>query len=322
MRIAITGVGHWHAAMHLDAVRAAGADVSGVWDPDPAINASFASRHDAPAAATMEALLAAKPDLVVVMGHPADVPDMARAVLAAGLPMVLEKPAAPDTARLAAIAPPPGHFIAVPLANRCSPVWAEMARLEAAGRLGRLAHAHFRIINGPPERYRVDGVPWLLDPAVGGGGALRNLGLHAIDAALMLFGGAEPALLGAAVRNTAHGEAVDDYAVALLSVPGGPIVTVETGYSFASMRPGGDYEWRIAASGATLIDRGATCDAATLDDGARYAVPPVPGGTRYRAFMAETLACLREGRPPPVGFADYLRAMRLADRIYAAGAGS
>ena len=247
---------------------------------------------------------------------------MARAVLAAGLPMVLEKPAAPDTARLAAIAPPPHHFIAVPLANRCSPVWGEMARLKAAGRLGCLAHAHFRIVNGPPERYRVDGVPWLLDPAIGGGGALRNLGLHAIDAALMLFGASTPTLLGAAVRNTAHGEAIDDYAVALLSVAGGPVVTVETGYSFASMRPGGDYEWRIAASGATLIDRGTTCDVATLDDGARYSVPPVPGGTRYRAFMAETLACLRNGRPPSVGFADYLRAMQMADRIYAEGAGT
>lgn len=321
MRIAITGVGHWHAAMHLDAVRAAGAEVAGVWDPAPDITVAFASRHDVPAASGMEALLTTRPDLVVVMGHPFDVPDMARAVLAAGLPMVLEKPAAPDTARLAAIAPPPAHFIAVPLANRCSPVWPEMARLAAAGRLGRVAHAHFRIVNGPPERYRVDGVPWLLDPAIGGGGALRNLGLHAIDAALVLFGATEPTLLGAAVRNTAHGEAVDDYAVAVLTIDGGPVVTVETGYSFASMRSGGDYEWRIAASGATLVDRGATCDVATLDDGVRQAIAPVPGNTRYRAFMAETLACLRDGRPPPVGFADYLRAMRLADRIYAEGAG-
>ena len=152
---------------------------------------------------------------------------------------------------------------------------------------------------------------------VAGGGAMRNLGIHGIDAALMLFGAREPELLAAAVRHHAHGEAVEEYAIATLAIPGGPVVTVEAGYTFASRAPGGDYEWRIAAGGATLIDRGATCEVATLDDGARRQITPVPGRDRYRAFMAETLKLLRQGRPPSCGFADYLRAMRLMDRVYA-----
>ena len=317
LRLAIAGVGHWHAPMHLDAARHAGAEVQGVWDPDPAVTAAFAAQHAAPAADSLAELIAARPDAIVVMGDPRDVPAMARACLAAGLPMVLEKPAAPATAALVALAPPAGHFIAVPLANRCSPVWPELARLGAAGRLGALVHAQFRIVNGVPDRYRADGVPWMLDPLVAGGGAMRNLGIHGIDAALMLFGAREPELLAASVRHHAHGEAVEDYAIATLAIPGGPVVTVEAGYTFASRMPGGDYEWRIAAAGATLIDRGATCDVATLDDGARRQIAPVPGRDRYRAFMAETLIRLRQGRPPSCGFADYLRAMRLIDRVYA-----
>src|SRR3954447_6964878 len=166
MRVALAGVGHWHASLHLDAVRAAGAEIAGVWDSEPEVASRFAETGGAGAWASLETLLASRPDLVVVMGHPAQVPDLARACLAAGLPMMLEKPAAPSTGALAAIAPGRGRFVAVPLANRCSPLWAELRRLRDAGRAGELAHAHFRIVNGPPARYRADGVGWMLDPAI------------------------------------------------------------------------------------------------------------------------------------------------------------
>ena len=111
---------------------------------------------------------------------------------------------------------------------------------------------------------------------------------------------------------------MEDYAIATLALPGGPIVTVEAGYTFASMEPGGDFEWRVAAVGATLMDRGAVCEVATLDDGARRPLPQ--SGPRYRAFMADTLTRLRASRPPTVGFSDYLRAMRMVDQIYAMAA--
>ncbi len=320
MRIALTGVGHWHAAMHLDAARAAGAEVVAGWDPDPEAVARFARANGVAAADSMRALLAARPELVVVMGHPDQVPAMARTVLAAGLPMVLEKPAAPDTAVLEAIGPKAGQFVAVPLANRCSPIWAEMARLDAEGRLGKVAHAQFRIVNGAPDRYRVDRVDWLLDPAVSGGGAMRNLGLHAVDAALMLFGADEPALLTAVARADMHGERVEDYSLAVLATKGGPVVTVEAGYSYATMAPGGDYEWRVSAGNAYLVDTGAACRVATLDDGQTREIAPVPSRTRYRAFMADTLERLRTGKRPLVDFNDYVRAMRVVDAIYARAA--
>lgn len=318
MRVALAGVGHWHAPMHLDAARAAGGSIAGVWDPAPAISARFAAQAGAPVAADLAALLATAPDLVVVMGHPADVPATARACLGAGLPMMLEKPAASTTGALAAIAPGADRFVAVPLANRCSLLWAEHDRLRAVGRLGPLAHAHFRIVNGPPARYRTDGVPWLLDPATGGGGALRNLGLHALDAALALCGGAMPAILGAVVSHATHGEAVEDYAHATLLAPGGGVLSIEAGYTFASDAPGGDFEWRVATRNATLIDRGETLRIATLDDGMITRRDNITPAERYRAFMQRTFDCLRRGLAPPCGFQDYVRAMQLADSIYAA----
>jgi hypothetical protein len=57
MRISIRGVSHWHATMHVDAVRSTGVDLLSVWDEDTATAATFLDRH----AATAHATLADKP---------------------------------------------------------------------------------------------------------------------------------------------------------------------------------------------------------------------------------------------------------------------
>lgn len=318
-RVALAGVGHWHAGMHLDAARAVGAQVVAAWDPDPTVAAHFAARHGIRHERTVEAVIAARPDLAVVMGRPDQVPSLALAFIDAGLPIVLEKPAASSTAALEPLAErarQKGLFAAVPLPNRCGPIWAEIATLKAAGRLGPISHAQFRIVNGPPERYRLDGVPWVLDKAVGGGGALRNLGIHGIDAALALAGDAELAVVSASVDRRLYGEAVEEYAIVTLRATDGMIATVEAGYTYASMAAGGDFEWRVSARNATLLDRGDTCRVATLDDGRSRDLVPIPPADRYKAFMADTLHRLARGAAPSVGIGDYLRAMRVIDRAY------
>lgn len=316
-RLALAGVGHWHAAMHLEAARAAGAEVVAAWDRDPAVAAGFAGKHGVAHQPTVAALIATKPDLTVVMGRPDRVPALALACIEAGLPIVLEKPATVSTAALEPLAEAArGLFVAVPLPNRCGPIWAEIEALRAAGRLGPASHAQFRIVNGPPERYRLDGVPWVLDPAIGGGGALRNLGIHGIDAALALAGGADLTIVSAAIDRRLYGEAVEEYAIVILRAPDGMIATVEAGYTYASTAPGGDFEWRVSARNATLIDRGDSCRVATLDDGRVHELTPIPPADRYKAFMADTLDRLARSAPPSVGIGDYLRAMRLIDRAY------
>ena len=41
MRVAMLGVGHWHAGMHAKGVLEAGAEIVGVWDPDVGAVARF-----------------------------------------------------------------------------------------------------------------------------------------------------------------------------------------------------------------------------------------------------------------------------------------
>jgi len=316
MRIGLLGVGHWHAPIHLDAIRAVGAAVGPVWDDEPAVAAAFAARHGARAAAACaEAIRDA--DLVVAMGRPAQAEAAGLAALGAGRPVILEKPAAVDASGLGRLqAAATGRFVAVPLPNRLGPAMCECARLRDAGRLGRIGHAHFRLVNGPPERYRVDGVGWMLDPALSGGGALRNLGIHGVDCAAAMATGALHVVSAHIGRRLGDGERVDDHALVSFEDDAGALFTVEAGYTYASMRPGGDFEWRIAAENATLIDRGDAASAATLDDGARSPLEPLAADLRYRVFLRETLDRLASGRPPPVGLDDYVRAMALIDQAY------
>lgn len=318
MRVALLGVSHWHAQMHLDAVRFSGGEVIATWDQNADAGATFAATHGLSACESVGQALAAKPDLVVLMGSPPNVLEVALEVMAADLPMILEKPASSTTHDLAGIVEEAlrrGSFVGVPLPNRFGPVFREIAALEGQGRLGKLAHGHFRIVNGPPQRYRDDGVGWMLDPDISGGGALRNLGIHGIDAARALAQG-ELRVVSALIGNRIHRERVEDHAHVALLDEAGTLFTVEAGYTYASMAPGGDFEWRLAASNAYLIDRGETAQCATLDDGSVRTLPPDPPGTRYRLFMADTFNRMRAGAAPAVGIQDYHSAMRLIDVAY------
>ena len=326
MKVALLGAGHWHAPMHADAARFAGATLCAVWDSDAVAARALADLFDAPAIPSLDQVLATRPDICVTMGHPAEVPALARALIDAGMPMILEKPAAPETRilrELEARAQAQGVFVAVPLANRLSPAMRGLARTpeDAGGRddaAPRVAHASFRIVNGPPERYRDDGVPWVLDPAAAGGGALRNLGLHGIDCALCLADGPVRVTSAQIARRLHPDEMVEDHALVTLTDAAGALFVIEAGYTTPAMQAGGDLEWRVATKGAYLVDRGDS--AQWIGPRGLRSLPALPPDERYRAFMTDTLARLADGRPPLVGLSDYVAAMAVIDQAYALAA--
>ena len=69
MRVALLGASHWNAGFHAEAVRAAGAELAGVWDSDPAVAVAFAAKHGGHATASVAASLAERPGLVVGLGR-------------------------------------------------------------------------------------------------------------------------------------------------------------------------------------------------------------------------------------------------------------
>ena len=322
MRIAMIEVGHWHAGMHLRSFELADeVEIVGVSDQQAGVAAAFAAQSGGRAFEGYQEMIAAtQPDFVIAMGRHCDMPAIAHHVLETGIPFAMEKPvglSAADVAPLMELAEARKAFVAVPLINRYSGMWAMLDDLEAAGRVGARTHFHFRVINGPPERYELDGVGWMLDPAVAGGGCMRNVGIHTVDGFLRYSQGEAVEVLGAAMSYRVHGKAIEEFCAALLRSASGVIGTVEAGYSYASMKPGGDFEGRLSAANCTLIDRNDTLEAATLDDGQVRTLTIPDQGARYDQFGGDTLARLREGRPPIATLRDCYRAMQLIDEIYA-----
>ena len=320
MKIAMIEVGHWHAPMHLRSFQMTeDIEIVGVSDSNPGVAETFAKKSGGqPFQDYQEMLAAVQPHFVMALGRHADMPAIAQTLLEAGIPFAIEKPigtSAADLEPLVEMAKERDTFVAVPFTNRYSVMWTQLDELERAGRVGLRSHFHLRVINGPPRRYELDGVGWMLDPAISGGGCVRNLGIHAADAFLRFIQGEAVEVLGAAISYRVHGSAVEEMGAALLRSESGVIGTIEAGYSFASMTQG-DFEGRLFAENCTIIDRNNTLQVATLDDNQvqNFTIPDQRA--RYDQFGVDTLDRLRTGRPPLATLEDCYRAMQIIDMIY------
>jgi len=321
-RVAVVGVSHWHAPRYLGPLAQQGERIVAVWDADPAVAAKVAGETGARTGQGLgELLRETKPDVIFGMGIHAQMPALLATMLETPAALVLEKPLgihATDVAPLVERAEREGRFAAVAFTQRISPLWQKADELAAAGRLGRPCYAHFRVINGAPERYIRDGVGWMLDPAQSGGGSLINLGTHTLDAFNRFVGGEEVAVVSAQLGYLAHGAAVEDYSVALLRSASGVLASVESGYCYPTMAPGGDQEWRLVTSNAYIIQRSDALLVRTLDDGKLERLPACSSADPYELFVADTLCRLRTGMPPAATLRDGLKVLQLVEAIYQA----
>ena len=322
IRVAVIGVGHWHAPRHIAALARAGARVVGVSDPDVSVAERGGSQLGCPFFDDDRALVErVRPDFVFALPRHADAPTVARHLIEQGMPFAIEKPLglnAEQVKPIVDLARERGLFTAVPFINRYSAIWSELKRLRDDGLAGPLGHAHFRIVNGSPDRYVRDGVAWMLDPTISGGGPLRNLGIHAVDAFLQLTGEATE-VAAAATSQRLYGLAIEDFGTALLRSASGVVATVEAGYSNA-WRAGSDQEWRIGARGAYLIERAGSLSIATSDGAVTRDVPTT--SDHYLRFAGDTLDRFQHGKPAIATVEDCWRAMLVIDRIYAVARGS
>ncbi len=324
LRIALVGVSHWHAPRYAEALRARGALLCGASDTDPAAGATAAARLGVEFIAPTETMIERlRPDFAVVLPRHDHAVDEISRVAALRVPMLVEKPMgrhAHEAERAAAAIEAAGIFASVCLPNRYMAIWAELHSLAAAGTLGELRHAHFRTINGPASRYRDSGVAWMLEPAASGGGALRNLGVHGVDAVLGLAADQPLRVLSAhCTRFDAH-LGIEEFAAASLASANGFHASIESGYSYANLQEGGDYEWRIATSGTYLREsngrlwihrRGGSLETREVDTPHRL----------YQTMTHAAIEAFESDASPPVPVGACVAAVRMQDRIYTAAGG-
>ena len=335
IRVAVTGASHWHLPRYAAHLREAAATVVAVADRDQSVAERWAAQLGAAAARNTDDIMRHRPDVVLALGRPCDMAAQAVELLDAGVPLLAEKPlgiSPEEVAHVAQTAARRGAWVAVALVRRYDPIWWVLDRLAEEDVLGRVAHAHMRIVNGPPQRYVAWGSDWMLDRSLAGGGALLNLGIHGMDFIRHLAD--EPlTVVGAAVgaaedrgRNPALGldtkgsGGIEDYAVVTLRSASGVLASVEAGYTYpdaaAGMTRAGDSETRIGASGAYLTERDGALRAITERGESPHGGPDRCAGDRYRDWLFDSLARLRRGAAPVADVRDCLEAVSLVFDAY------
>ena len=320
IRIAAIEVSHWHSLWDAAYLRhlAGMPDVQlvGLQDPSPAVVTKRAEALGNPPVFTeyRKMLAETRPDFVIALGRHSSMAGVAHHLLDHGYPFLMEKPMgvnAEEVRRVAEKAAAKNAFVAVPLTQRYQPFVARGRQLLAEGRLGPVSHIYVRQNRPTSARYPAWDAPWMLDPAVAGGGCLRNLGPHGLDLFLFLTG-EEAQVTAAQLSWRALGQPVEDYASVLVRSASGILGTIEVGNTFP--RDGTDGEWKIAGRDAILILIGGTMRLITASG--EETMPGQPREPLALTALRDALDHWRRGAAPPISVHDCARVVRLIDQAY------
>jgi predicted dehydrogenase len=150
---------------------------------------------------------------------------------------------------------------------------------------------------------------WFTDPALSGGGALVDMGVHAIDTARFLLGDPDPARVCAVVATRyADGRyTVDDDGILLISWSNGTNSIVESGWWQPHL---GGLEADTEVYGTRGYDR--IWPPEEPPEGVEHCTQPM-----YTAQVHEFLSAIEAGRPPRPNGEDGGVVMRIVERAYA-----
>ena len=324
IRVAAIEVSHWHALYDAAYLRllAGMEDVQlvGLHDPDAAIVAERAAALGGPPVFTdYRAMLEkTRPDFVVALGAHARMAETACDLVERGYPFMMEKPMgvrAAEVEDIAARVSAKRAFVAVPLSQRYQPFVARVRRMLDEGRFGPLSHLYFRLNRPTSGRYPGWGSPWMLDPALAGGGCLRNLASHGFDLFLHLTG--ETArVTGAQLSARVHEQRVEDYASVLLRSASGVLGTIEVGNTVPYA--GTDGEWKVAGRDAIVVLHHDDTLRLITREGEQVSKEQPPA--LYPDCVRDILDHFRRGAPPPISVRDLVPVVRLIDEAYALAA--
>ena len=345
VRVGLVGYGLAGAVFHAPLVAATpGLELAAVVTRDPARRAKAAA--DFPGARLLDApdaLFApgADVDLVVVASPNATHAPLARAAIAAGRHVVVDKPVARTAAEvtaLAAAARAAGVVLAPFHNRRWDGDFRTVRRLVADGALGTVLRFESRFDRWRPEPragWKEAGGP------AEGTGVLYDLGPHLVDQAVTLFGPVESVYAELDRRRPGDAAVDDDAFVALRHASG---VRAHLWASAAAAQPGPRF--RVMGARAAYVKWGLDPQEAALAAGARpgdagwggeppdrwgaLGVEGAPGDEAvrpvatergaYEQFYAGVLAAVRDGAPPPVDPADAAAGLAVIEAAVASAA--
>jgi predicted dehydrogenase len=306
MKVALFGCG-WIQDFHARAVVACGHEVVVVANHREVTARAFAERHAIAAVTTDWAAVAADRSIdAVVIGTPNALhTPQSIAALGAGTHVLVEKPMAVSVADCDAMilaAARSGASLMVAHCWRFHPdVLAMRARIQA-GELGEIVKTRGYGVHagsGPSG--------WFVDRALAGGGALPDMGVHAIDTARFLLSDPSPKRVCAAIGTRYGDYDVDDDGILLISWSQGTNSVVESGW-WQPHAEGLEAETEVYGTGgyARIFPR------EEPSEDYEHCTQPM-----YTAQMGEFLGAIEEGRQPRPSGEDGRAVIEIVEAAYA-----
>jgi predicted dehydrogenase len=272
--------------------------------------------------ATVEELLADGVADALVIGTPNFLhAPQAIAALKAGLHVLVEKPMAMNAVEAQAMidaAERGGGFLIIAQCFRFHPELIWLREQVAAGSLGQIIRTKgygVHVAWGPSG--------WFADKRLAGGGALADMGVHAIDAVRFLLGDPQPESVYARIGTHYGAYDVDDTGVILINWQGGVSSYVESGWwqphsdgPCAATQIYGTLGFGQAFPTELMLRESPGADPVRVACGTSLDRVHHPPQSVYDAQMAHFVSRIREGRPPSPGGADGLASMRVLDAAY------
>jgi predicted dehydrogenase len=267
---------------------------------------ALAARHGIPRITTDWEQLAADPgiDAVVVATPNALHAPQTIACLEAGKHVLVEKPMARTLAEAEAMNEAAARSGARLMVAHCWRFHADVRALReriASGQLGDVVKTRGYGVHagwGPAG--------WFVDRELAGGGALLDMGVHAIDTARFLLGDPRPERVSASISTRYGDYQVDDDGIVLIGWDNGASSLVESGW-WQPHLAGLEADTEIYGTGGYAR----VWDFTEGPPGYEHCAQPM-----YSAQMAEFLDALEQGRAPRPDGGDGAVVMDVVDRAY------
>ncbi len=319
LRFGIVGLGYIGKYHALGAVEAPGTALVAGFDPDPEKRAAFQLLYpEAAVYESAEALAAAADVDAVAVGVPnAYHLPLAETFLRAGKHVLMEKPMAMNAAEgeaMAATAREMGRTLAVGHMWRFDEEAQYVRGLVASGRLGTVVKTKGYGIHA---KWGPEG--WFKQKALAGGGALIDMGVHAIDSVLYLLGDPKPVSVYARISTWFGDYDVDDTGVIMITWDSGATSIIESGWWHPHM-DGPEAATQVFGTGGYA--RMFPTMYVPMSSDEKPERPKFPAREEhcvqriYTAQIQELAAAVAEGREPANGIDVGLAVMRICDAAY------
>lgn len=318
MKLGIMSVAHLHADAYINNLRAIpDVTVLGIADDNAARGDSFAQRFEIAQFPSYEALLAEKPDGVLICSENANHRPLIEMAAQAGVHILSEKPLATtmdDAEAIVEVCQQAGVQLMTAFPMRFSAPLLQVKRSLDAGEIGQIFALNTTNQGQMPKAIRA----WFVDKSLAGGGALIDHIVHLADVLSWWFD-SEVVEVYAQSNRILHADdvEVETGGLVMLTFANNIFATIDCSWSKPLNYPtwGGLRIDLISERGLTMVDAfNQNLVVHKQTPAAHYWQPW--GSDANQAMINEFVAAIREERPPSVTGVDGLRAQAIVDAAY------